>query len=135
MQPKRRQLSTQQWIGLALFMFTGPILALNYWENGDRSTYFGALPFNTLVLIATIGGAVAFPVYVGTGRRLLALIPGALAGFGAFELHVFWTTWQQKEFMHSGESLVIAAVGASPGILLCWGLMRLLARNGKEDDR
>ncbi len=133
MQVKRKPLSTQQLIGIAVFFATGPLLALSYWQNGDRSTYLGVLPFGTLVFIASVRGAVSFPLYVGTRGRFLAVIPGAFAGFGAFELHVLYTTWQQKDMMNTGESLVIAAVGAAPGMLLCWGLVKLFAKKESKD--
>jgi hypothetical protein len=134
MQPKRRQLSTQQLIALLVFMVTGPLLALDYWTNGGRSTYLGSLPLQTLCIVASIGGAISFPLYVSARGRLLAIIPGALAGFGAFGLHLLYTGWLEKDIMHSGESMVVAGVGASPGILLCWALMKFTAPKEEKDE-
>ncbi len=114
-------------------MVTGPLLALDYWHNGGRGTYLGSLSLQTLCVVASVGGAISFPLYVSARARLLAIVPGALAGFGAFGLHILYTSWLQKDMMHTGESLVVAGVGASPGILICWALMKLTARKEKQD--
>ena len=133
MQLKRRQLSTQQLIAVFVFTVTGPLLALDYWKNGGRNTYLGALPLRALFIVASVGGAISFPLYIGACGRFLAVIPGALAGFGSFGLHFLYTSWLQKDMMHSGESLAIAAAGAAPGVLICCALVKFTAQKEKKD--
>ncbi|PWU18181.1 MAG: hypothetical protein C5B50_09750 [Verrucomicrobia bacterium] len=128
---KRRRLSARQIIAIVLFTFSGPVLALDYWQNGGTITLLGAVPVPFLFTIACIGGAISFPLYVGSRGPLLAIVPGALAGFGAFGLHLLYTTWAQRDAMNTGESVLLAGLGASPGILACWALIKFLAPNDK----
>jgi hypothetical protein len=130
---ERRRISTQQTIAVLLFAFTGPLLALDYWQNGGTITLLGAVPVRTLFIIATIGGAISFPLYVGSRGPLLAVIPGSVAGYGAFGLHLLYTAWAERDAMNTGESVFIAGVGAAPGILACWALIKFAARKEKRD--
>src|SRR5437899_2766455 len=97
-------LSFQQAIAVLLFSFTGPILALDYWKNGGSIAFFGVVPVPTLLAVASIGGAISFPLFVGARRRLLAVYPGALAGFGAFGLHFLYTALFERKVLYEAES-------------------------------
>lgn len=86
---------------------------------------------STLFIIACIGGAVSFVLYAEQQHRWFAAIPGAIAGLGGFGLHLFYTQRWEHESIHSGESLIMAMVGASPGILFYWAVTRI----GKSKER
>src|SRR3954452_11060222 len=53
----------RQKLALVVFVVTGPILAMDYWQNGGRVTIFGEVPLNRLIQIASFGGAVSFLLY------------------------------------------------------------------------
>ena len=114
----------RQIIACVLFALTGPILATDYWSNGGALTFIGPVPLPMLFVVACVGGAVSFALFVERARWL-AVIPGILAGVGAFGLHVWWTTWMEKQELDSHESVGIAFIGALPGIFLCWILFKL----------
>src|SRR6516165_7609928 len=100
----------QQVIACVIFTLTGPILALDYWQNGSSITLVGAVPIPIMFVVACVGGALSFALFVGRGW-LLAIIPGMLAGGGAFGLHLWWTTWMEKQEMDSAESIGVACIG------------------------
>jgi hypothetical protein len=122
----------QQIIACVLFALTGPVLASDYWQNGGRITFVGAVPLPILFIVACLGGAVSFALFVGR-RWWLAIIPGVLSGGGAFGLHVWWTTWMEKQEMDTHESVGVALIGTLPGIFLCWALFKLFPRKEKAD--
>jgi hypothetical protein len=123
----------RQKLALVLFILTVPILAMDYWQNGGRLTFFGEVPLRTLAIIACIGGAVSFLMY-GTTRELVwSWFPGAVAGFGGFYSHILYTTLLEKEELWNGESIMIAAIGALPGILMYWGMSKILRPRSDPD--
>jgi hypothetical protein len=122
----------QQVIACVIFTLTGPILALDYWQNGSSITLVGAVPIPIMFVVACVGGALSFALFVGRGW-LLAIIPGMLAGGGAFGLHLWWTTWMEKQEMDSAESIGVACIGTLPGIFLCWALFKLFGPKDKAD--
>jgi hypothetical protein len=117
----------QQIIACVLFALTGPILALDYWQNGGSITFVGAVSLPILLIVACSGGAVSFALFVGR-RWWLATIPGMLSGAGAFGLHLWWTSWMEKQEMDTHESVGVAFSGTLPGIFLCWALFKLFGR-------
>jgi hypothetical protein len=123
----------QQIIACVIFALTGPILATDYWHNGGKITFVGAVPLLFLIIAACLGGAVSFALFVGRGWWL-AIIPGMLGGGGAFGLLVWWTAWMEKQEMDSHETVGVACIGTLPGILLCWGLLRLFGPKSKLDE-
>jgi hypothetical protein len=120
----------KQIIACVIFALTGPILASDYWENGGSITFLGPVPLPVLFIVACLGGAVSFAMFVTRGWWL-AIIPGILAGGGAFGLHVWWTTWMEKQEMDTHESVGIAIIGTLPGIFLCWALFKLFGPKAK----
>jgi hypothetical protein len=122
----------QQIIACVIFALTGPILALDYWQNGGSITFVGPVPLFVLFIVACLGGAVSFARFVGRGWWL-AIIPGMLGGGGAFGLHFWWTTWMEKQEMDSAESVGVACIGTLPGIFLCWALFKLFRPREKAD--
>jgi len=121
-----RNVPTRQKIAVVIFTLTVPLLALDYWQNGGALTFFGAVPDPILYTIAGLGGAISFAFWVEAWGRIIAIVPGAISGVGAFGLHSCYTTWLEKESMHSGESIMIACLGALPGMALCWLLLKIL---------
>src|SRR5215472_3626106 len=75
--PLGRHGTRQQIIACVLFALTGPVLALDYWQNGGSITFVGAIPLPILFIVACLGGAVSFALFVGR-RWWLAIIPGIL---------------------------------------------------------
>ena len=124
----------QQTIACLIFALAGPILALDYWQNGERITFVGAVPLPILIVIACLGGALSFALFVGRGWWL-AIVPGILSGGGAFGLHVWWTTWMEKTEMDAAESVGLACIGSLPGILLCWALFKLFGPKPKPEQK
>jgi hypothetical protein len=124
------EVTPRQKIAIVLFTFTGPILALDYWQHGGVLTFFGPVRLSKLFIVATIGGACSFTLYANRSQRWYAPVTGALAGFGAFGGHLLYTEWFKPQSMWNYESLLVAGVGALPGILMFWGAARLR----KKDD-
>jgi hypothetical protein len=116
----------RQKIALVLFTLTVPILAMDYWQNGGRITFFGEVPLRTLGIVACLGGAVSFLMYGSTREMVWSWFTGAVAGFGGFYSHILYTTLLEKEELWSAESIMVAAIGATPGILMYWGMSKIL---------
>ena len=127
----RPQITWRQKSAVILFTIAIPILATNYWQHGGRITLFGVVPMPTLFLIACTGGAVSFFLWAQPRDRWFAAIPGAIAGLGGFGAHLFYTQWFERESLNSVESILIAAIGASPGLLMFWAVARI----GKAKER
>src|SRR5690349_17776570 len=106
----------RQKLALVLFTLTVPILAMDYWQNGGRITFFGEVPLRTLGIAACFGGAVSFLMYGSTREMVWSWFPGVAAGFGGFYSHILYTTLLEKEELWSVESIMVAGVGALPGI-------------------
>ena len=88
----------------------------------------------TLFIIACIGGAVSFVLYAEQRHRWFAAIPGAIAGFGGFGAHVLYTQSFEHESIRGIESIMVAAVGALPGILFYWAVARIGKSKEKKSD-
>ena len=123
--PKSRPITGRQKAACVVFTLTCPVLATDYWQNGGSITFFGSVPLPVLFLVASLGGAVSFLLWAAGHLRRIAAIPGAIAGFGAFGLHFLYTNWLEKETLQSGESVMIALIGALPGMLMLWGLSKV----------
>lgn len=119
----------QRKFAMVLFTLTGPILALDYWQHGGVLTFFGPVRLSKLFIVATVGGACSFTLYANRSQRWYAPVTGALAGFGAFGGHILYTEWFKPRSMWNYESLLVAGVGALPGILMFWGAARLRKQN------
>ena len=116
----------RQKLAIVVFTVTGPILAMDFWQNGGRLTFFGEVPLKVLLEIASVGGAVSFLLYAKRREMPWAWIAGGIAGFGAFYVHIWYTVWFEKESLWNVESIFVALVGALPGILMYWGISRIL---------
>jgi hypothetical protein len=123
----------KQIIACVLFALTGPILASDYWHNGGSITFVGPVPLPILFIVACLGGAVSFAMFVER-QWWLAIIPGILSGGGAFGLHVWRTTWMEKTEMDTHESVGVALIGTLPGLFLCWALFKLFPQRTKTSD-
>jgi hypothetical protein len=126
----------RQKFAIVLFTLTGPILTLDYWQHGGVLTFFGWVPIRKLFIVATVGGACSFTLYANRSQRWFAPVTGALAGFGAFGSHIVYTEWFKPQTIWNYESLLVAGVGALPGILMFWGAARLRKQNNgnPQDD-
>ena len=122
----------RQKLALVVFTLTVPILAMDYWQNGGRITFFGEIPLRTLGIAACLGGAVSFLMYSSTREMVWSWFPGGVAGFGGFYSHILYTTLLEKEELWSVESIMVAGVGAAPGILMYWGMSKILRPGSKE---
>lgn len=128
-----RRVTWRQKLGVLLFTVTVPILAMDYWQNGGRLTFFGAVPLGTLGTIASCGGAISFLLYSKTREWGWAWMPGLLAGFGGFYLHIAYTIWFEKQEMWNMESVLIALLGAAPGMLMYAGVSKILRPKEKAN--
>ncbi len=124
----------RQKLAIVLFVVSGPIVAMDYWKNGGHLTFFGEVPLNTLIEIASLGGAISFLLYAKGREMPWAWIPGAIAGFGAFYVHIGYTVWFQKESLWNVESILVALVGALPGLLMYCGISKILRPRRKARD-
>src|SRR3954465_13040575 len=89
----------RQQVAIMLFTVTGPLLALNHWQYGGRISFFGPVPITKVFVVACIGGAATFTLYADRAQRWIAPVAGALAGFGAFGIHLVYTTLFERESM------------------------------------
>ena len=122
----------RQKLALVVFTLTVPILAMDYWQNGGRITFFGEIPLRTLGITACIGGAISFLMYSSTREMVWSWFPGVVAGFGGFYSHILYTTLLEKEELWSVESIMVAGVGALPGILMYWGMSKILRPRSEQ---
>lgn len=109
---------------LAAIFVLCPLLAYR-----DAPYIFGAQGLLHLILIVAAGGALSMAVMVDAGERLLAIVPGLIAGIGA--------AWAWHYILHDASSqlipgdklkLIVALLGgAAPGFLLLSLLRRKAA--------
>ncbi len=116
----------RQKLAIVLFTITVPVLAMEYWQNGGRITFFGEVPLRTLGTVACLGGGISFLMYGSAREMVWSWFAGAVAGFGGFYSHILYTALLEKEELWSAESIMVAGIGALPGILMYWGLSKIL---------
>jgi hypothetical protein len=130
--PQRGPVLLRQKLAIVVFTFTVPVLALDYWKHGGAVTFFGAVPLDMLIAVACLGGAISFVMYAQVREMPWAWIPGAISGFGGFCLHILYTRVFEKESMWDAESIMVAGLGALPGILIYCGVSKILRGNREE---
>ena len=88
-----------------------------------RSLY-GEFAEPKLFVVGALGMAAAFALFVGRGRRVLALVPGLLGGLSGVALYLYLPA---PVFMARGDILwdLVFLVGTTPGMLLYWLFRRL----------
>ena len=88
----------------------------------DYPGVFGEYRTLKVLVIAAVGGAASFSLYVGPGGRLLALVPGLVAGLGAAALYVAYVGVRlpMGDWTRRLEFYTVLGVGASPGFVLMW---------------
>jgi len=103
---------------VALVVFV-PIKAYVYY----RSVY-GELAELKLFVFGGLGMSAAFSLFVGQGRRLIALVPGFVGGVSGIALYLYMPS---PALITKGGLLwdVLFLVGTTPGIFLYWLFCRL----------
>lgn len=113
-------ITLRDWIGVAIFVLTAPILAGIYWHGDWR--WLSSLPAWKVALLSAVGGALGFAVVAESTRtRLVGLLSGAVSGFGCSYLnHLVY-----GNSFHAGkERIFVLLAGMVPGLLLGWWLLR-----------
>ncbi|MCW5658456.1 MAG: hypothetical protein KIT60_12190 [Burkholderiaceae bacterium] len=110
------------------FLFVAlPILAYTEYRS-----IFGELAELKLVIFCALGMAVAFSLFFGAGRRLLAFIPGMVTGLVAGALVLYASSLLAEVWSTMPTRWVLALlfiVALFPGLLLYW----LLRMRGESD--
>ena len=106
----------RQWMGVVLFSFAGPILALDYWTNHGHSWFFDSLTSPTLLAAGTLAGVICLWQFAHSGERLQAILAGAIMGFGASGLMSLYAIWVNRDIYHKWEIMGVSLAGALPGI-------------------
>jgi di/tricarboxylate transporter len=112
---------------VALFVFV-PIAA--YVDYRDVYGEFAELK---LFVFGALGMSAAFGLYVGRGRRVLALVPGLVAGLSGIALYLYLPAPALNVAPEAPSGylwFVVFLVGATPGMLLYWLLRRLRGDSG-----
>jgi hypothetical protein len=111
---------------LALVTIVLPLRAHLYYPD-----LLGEYEILKLLVIAAVGGAVSFGLYVGPGERLLAVVPGLVAGFGAAALYLACARFglPMRHWMLRYAAL---GTGAAPGLFLMWLFRRVVYRHNRR---
>jgi len=87
-----------------------------------------------LSVFGALGMSAAFSLFVGRGQRVLALVPGLVAGLGGVALYLYLPAPPLSvapEALPSGYLWsIVFLVGATPGMLLYWLFRRLRGDSG-----
>jgi hypothetical protein len=122
--------SMREKIGIALFVFGGPILAETYWQHRGDWEWLGQFSPVGIALVSAVAGAIGcFLVAEKPATRLIGLATGALAGFGctyAFDLVYGGASRAGKE------RFFVFVGGALPGLLLGLALVWLADKRAKQ---
>jgi hypothetical protein len=116
--------------GLAFILAAITIVLPLHTYLHDFPSLFGEYRTVKVLVIAAIGGAGSLSLYVGPGERLLALVPGLVAGLGAAGLCVTYleTRLPLEGWMHHLGFYPVLGVGALPGFVLMWLARRVVYR-------
>src|SRR5688572_1696319 len=119
--------------GLAIILaFITIVLPLTVYL--DYPGVFGEYRTLKVLVIAALGGAASFGLYVEPGQRRLAVVAGLVAGLGAAALYVAYVGVRlpPEDWMSRLEFYAVLGVGAAPGFLLLWVLRRVVySRNNQ----
>lgn len=111
---------TDEWTFKAGMVIFGIVVAIcvMYWM-GMLHEMFKMDPGQDMLLAVCAGiGAVAGTVMAAKARWWLAVVPGALAGAGAFQFFEWYVEWLQRESVYKIEVILVCLAGAVPGLLL-----------------
>jgi hypothetical protein len=127
----REYISFEEGLAYILSVLT-IVLPLNVYL--DHPGVFGEFATLKLLGIAALGSAVSFVLYCGTGQRLLAVVPGLVAGLGAAGLFLAFLEFRQpaEDVARRLGFYAAVGVGAAPGFLLMWVLRRIVYRRNKQ---
>jgi hypothetical protein len=92
---------------------------------------FGEYRTLKVLVIAALGGGASFSLYVGSSERLLALVPGLVAGLGAAALYVA-CVGGRLPMEHWILKYAALGIGATPGFLLLWVLRRVVYNRNEQ---
>jgi hypothetical protein len=112
--------------GMAIF---GIVVAISvmYWM-GMLHEMFKMDPAQEMLLAVCAGiGAVAGAVMAAKARWWLAVVPGALAGAGGFQLFEWYVVWLERESVYKLEVILVCLAGAVPGLLLYLFLNKIIS--------
>jgi RsiW-degrading membrane proteinase PrsW (M82 family) len=107
---------------LAIVTIVMPLTAYLYYPD-----LFGEYRTLKVLVIAALGGGASFSLYVGPSERLLALVPGLVAGLGAAALYVA-CAGGGLPMEHWILKYAALGIGATPGFLLLWLCRRVAYR-------
>jgi hypothetical protein len=115
--------------GLALVFSLATIvfpLRIYLWEGPDL---FGEHPTLKVLAIAAVGGAGSFSLFVRPGERVLALVPGLVAGLGAAALSMAFSGARLPlEGLRYLGFYPVLGLGTVPGFVLLWLARRVVYR-------
>ena len=119
--------------GLALIL-AGITIVLPLHVYLDHPDLFDEYRIIAVLLVAALGGAASFALYIGSGERLPAVVAGLVAGLGAAVLCAAYVRvslpmggWTR----HLGFYPMLG-VGAAPGFLLLWLIRRAAYRRNQR---
>jgi di/tricarboxylate transporter len=101
----------------------------------DYRSLYGEFAELKLFFFGGLGMSAAFSLFVGQGQRVLALVPGLVAGLSGIALYLYLPAPPLSVAPNAAPSgylwFVVVLVGAAPGMLLYW-LLRRLREAGTE---
>ena len=109
---------------VALLFVGVPIKAYAHYRH-----LYGEFAELKLFVFGALGMSAAFSLFVGQGRRVLALVPGLVAGLGGVALYLYLPAPALSVAPEAPRSgylwSFVFLVGATPGMLLYWLFRRL----------
>lgn len=98
----------------------------------DYRSLYGEFAELKLFLFCGLGMSAAFSLFVGQGQRVVALVPGLIAGLSGVALYLYLPAPPLSVAPSAAPAgslwFIVVLVGAVPGMLLYW-LFRRLRRN------
>lgn len=122
----REYISFEEGLAIILALVTIVLPLTVYLSHPD---VFGEHRTIKVLVIAALGGGASLSLYAGRGERLLALLPGLVAGLGAAALYVA-SLEGGLPMEHWILKYAALGIGATPGLLLLWLFRRVAYRRG-----
>jgi hypothetical protein len=102
----------------------------------DHRSLYGEFAEVKFFVMGALGTSAAFSLFAGQGRRVLALVPGLVAGLGGAALYLYLLvpaiSVPPSASRYGILWFIVFFVGAIPGIFLYWVVCRL---RGDSDAR
>jgi disulfide bond formation protein DsbB len=106
-----------QWnfkVGM-IFFGIAVVIAVIYWMDGSRRN---TDTFDLLLVVCSLLGGISGVIMAIKNKWWLGILPGLLAGAGAFEIFDWYVKFFEKNHIFKIEAILVCTAGAIPGIIV-----------------